>query len=68
LARYVDPEKARGNLPEVAPMSEYVEVIPSVQLPSVDEAIRLHSQALDVAERRRPIVSAGFRSSRISRF
>ena len=68
MARYVDPEKAKGNLAEVAPMVEFKEVIPSVQLPSLDEALRLHSRALDAAERRPRIASAGFHRPRLSRF
>jgi hypothetical protein len=81
-ARYVDPEKAKGNLPEGEPLAEYVPppqlpqyeapivgTVPSVELPSVEEALRLHSQALDAAERRPRIASASFRSSRsLSRF
>jgi hypothetical protein len=58
-------ERVAGEAPARV---EYVEVIPSVQLPSLDEALRLHSANLDAAERRPRIASAWFRSRSIRRF
>jgi hypothetical protein len=66
LSRYVDPEKSKGNLPEVAPMTEFKEVIPSVSLPPLEEMLRNHSRALDAAERRPRIATASFRSRSLS--
>jgi hypothetical protein len=79
-ARYVDPEKAKGNLPEGQPLAEWtppaqlpqfngriVETIPSVTMPTVEEALRLHSRALDALQRR-PIASASFRPRSVRRF
>jgi hypothetical protein len=77
MPRFRDPERTIGNLSpdgervagEAPVMVEYVEVIPSFTMPSVEEAILNHSRALDAAERRPRIASASFRSPRsLSRF
>lgn len=78
MTRHRDHNDRVGNL---EPAGEYtppaqlaqfngtiVEVIPSVTLPSVEQALRLHSSALDAAARRPQIASASFRHRSLRRF
>jgi hypothetical protein len=75
-SRWIDPQKSIGDLPEGQPLTEWtppaqlpqfngriVETIPSVTLPTVEEALRLHSRALDALQRR-PIALASFKTNR----
>jgi hypothetical protein len=62
---FVPGEFAPAQLPQFN--GRIVETIPSVTLPTVEEALKLHSRALDALQRR-PIASASFRPRSIRRF